>query len=457
MVILFCIIALLFIVGMGVVCLRPGSNCRKHMKALRPDPNSYVSFPELDLILRSVVLVLMLSVTASTMPAYAAKGGKAYRLAHQAAPQEQFKQAPDAPLASVAYQFGQLYVYHNGRVTQIRNLATDFTKLLYGVDKYKGLTAEQVLAGYYYNADVWLNEPIRPAAKGDTATANKCYQLIDEAVSGELFLIVPPGKNGKTWLTDTAALNRVGTLLSQNDHIGAFRALEQIREHQIRFAQDGTLPSSRHLIGLSILGNTIYLHFFSLGILVLGLLTYLYHTTRLGRKRRLFPVHSFFLILMLLLGAGVLGAYLLLGWWVSGCCPLSSVSLMLESGALMVLVFALSFILSRPNYQLRGVVGGSMMLTAGVMLYVGAAISIFNHGVDQLPTALSMMRMLFAFTLSQVIALVILLICYLIPYLVLIKQEAVHQVYLHLMALTGYALGLWSGLALIFGVGVLLV
>lgn len=59
-----------------------------------------------------------------------------------------------------AESFGNLYVYYNDRICPMQTLAKDFTIKLYGEAEYKGLTSEQVLAGWFFYYDYWKNEPI---------------------------------------------------------------------------------------------------------------------------------------------------------------------------------------------------------------------------------------------------------------------------------------------------------
>lgn len=73
-------------------------------------------------------------------------------------------QAADAPPKSLpeatASNFGDMYVYYNDRVCPLQTLARDFTVKLYGKASYKGMTAEQVLAGWFFYYDDWKEEPM---------------------------------------------------------------------------------------------------------------------------------------------------------------------------------------------------------------------------------------------------------------------------------------------------------
>lgn len=58
-----------------------------------------------------------------------------------------------------AARFGDLYVYYNDRVCPLQTLARDFTIKLCGKSSYKGLSAEQVLTGWFFYYDSWKEEP----------------------------------------------------------------------------------------------------------------------------------------------------------------------------------------------------------------------------------------------------------------------------------------------------------
>ena len=59
-----------------------------------------------------------------------------------------------------ADRFGRLMVLHNSRICPLQTLAVDFTKNLYGKASYNGYTPEQVLTGWMFYADDWMQEPM---------------------------------------------------------------------------------------------------------------------------------------------------------------------------------------------------------------------------------------------------------------------------------------------------------
>lgn len=69
------------------------------------------------------------------------------------------QEVPPALPKKTAEAFGNLYVYYNDRICPLQTLAKDFTVKLYGKPGYKGLSAEQVLTGWFFYYDSWKKEP----------------------------------------------------------------------------------------------------------------------------------------------------------------------------------------------------------------------------------------------------------------------------------------------------------
>lgn len=70
----------------------------------------------------------------------------------------------------IAERFGELYVYHNDRICPMQTLAIEFTSKIYGKPTYKGLTAEQVLTGWFFYYDSWKSEPMIKIKGGEVST-----------------------------------------------------------------------------------------------------------------------------------------------------------------------------------------------------------------------------------------------------------------------------------------------
>ncbi len=60
----------------------------------------------------------------------------------------------------IATKFGDLHIYYNDRICPLQTFAKDFTTKLYGKPTYRGLTAEQVVMGWFFFYDDWKHEPM---------------------------------------------------------------------------------------------------------------------------------------------------------------------------------------------------------------------------------------------------------------------------------------------------------
>lgn len=61
---------------------------------------------------------------------------------------------------NIAEKMGNLYIYYNDRVCPLQTLARDFTTKLYGKPSYRGMSAEQVLMGWFFYYNEWREEPM---------------------------------------------------------------------------------------------------------------------------------------------------------------------------------------------------------------------------------------------------------------------------------------------------------
>ena len=91
---------------------------------------------------------------------------------------------PHALPEKTAEKFGELFIVHNNRICPMQTFAIDFTKKLYGARSYKGLTAEQVLTGWIFWGEEWMNEPIIKVKSGDL---KQTLQLPDYVSAGFFF------------------------------------------------------------------------------------------------------------------------------------------------------------------------------------------------------------------------------------------------------------------------------
>lgn len=83
-----------------------------------------------------------------------------------------------------AARFGELLMLYNNRVCPVQTFAIDFTKKLYGASTYKGLTAEQVLTGWVFWGEEWMNEPMLRIKNGEL---KQTLQLPDYVSANDFF------------------------------------------------------------------------------------------------------------------------------------------------------------------------------------------------------------------------------------------------------------------------------
>ena len=100
----------------------------------------------------------------------------------------------------VAERFGDLNIYYNNRICPLQTFAKDFTTKLYGKSSYRGLTAEQVIAGWLFFCDDWVREPMIKIKGGETkqllGIEGRYARMTDFASSTEGYKLESALRNG---------------------------------------------------------------------------------------------------------------------------------------------------------------------------------------------------------------------------------------------------------------------
>ncbi len=92
----------------------------------------------------------------------------------------------------LARTFGELAVVYGDRVCPSQTTAKDFCNKIYGKDRYKGLTAEQVLTGWIYYYDEWKHEPmIRLKSKEAKKLLGKEYVALTDLFTRGGYVLEP--------------------------------------------------------------------------------------------------------------------------------------------------------------------------------------------------------------------------------------------------------------------------
>ena len=249
--------------------------------------------------------------------------------------------------AATAAKFGELNILYNNRICPLQTFAIDFTKKLYGSNTYEGLTAEQVLTGWIFWGEEWMNEPMIKLKNGDMkstlqlpdyVSANQFFnkdmggyilgpyiqeyyggnhdkfhtqvadvddrlQLIMDVRRGLLLKIFPYNEKGKTtWLAPTENLPKtmdyhhqqfiqtVFTVLFDEAEAKNYKQMDEIIGKLIKYQQKNggsSLPSSKQIDAERTYNAIPFATILFIVCLTMGVLTYLYTITRLCRECRL--------------------------------------------------------------------------------------------------------------------------------------------------------------------------
>lgn len=286
------------------------------------------------------------------------------------------EKAPRTLSREAAEAFGDLYVCHNDRICPLQTLAKDFTAKIYGKTSYKGLMAEQVLAGWFFFYDYWKEEPMIKIKGADAKallgidgkyakltdfadhkgykleealrnedgdniknlySANEKFNLISMLCTGSLLKIYPYSSDGSTpvwysladrlpgdmsyeeWAFVTGSMNYVAEKVAMRDDAQIITLLEKIRDCQIKNAGD-VLPSetmfkAEKAYNSFNLNKPLAMFCMTLGIL--AFLVFCLSERRLKCLRVVLLLVSFFVF-------AYLTFHIALRWYISGHVPLSN-------------------------------------------------------------------------------------------------------------------------------------
>lgn len=97
---------------------------------------------------------------------------------------------PNTLPRETADHFGRMYMLYKGRVCPVQTFAKDFTTKLTGKATYDGLTAEQVLCGFLFYYDQWVDEPmLKIKGSGTWTTESGEHQVGRRASVEELMFL----------------------------------------------------------------------------------------------------------------------------------------------------------------------------------------------------------------------------------------------------------------------------
>lgn len=270
------------------------------------------------------------------------------------------KDSPTVLPQEIAAEFGDLHVYHNGRICPLQTLAKDFAIKLYGKSNYKGFTAEQVFTGWMFFYSDWQDEPM---LKIEIDANNKKYQLITSLYSEKLLKIFPSkAANDSTdikWYSQNddlpktiadderlfiqKSLDYASELVITKDYAELSTLLSQIKKYQTKNA-GRYLPSTNQFNAEKIYNEFPSLTLLALIALIAGILYLAYYCLQIARK------HNFgrYITLSFNVIAGILfvglNGILCLRWIIGEHIPLVGSDAMIFTGCSALFI---SFITSK--------------------------------------------------------------------------------------------------------------
>lgn len=280
--------------------------------------------------------------------------------------------APRTLSKEAAEEFGKLYVYHNDRICPMQTLAREFTAKLYGKPSYKGLTAEQVLTGWFFHYDSWKDEPMikikgeatrellgtdgkyarltdfissgeyvldEAMSNGDrnAYAANEKFSLVSMLCTGSLMKIYPhssddglawyspgdrlPDEIGyDEWIFIKGSLDLVAEKVAMKDSREVVRLLGKIREYQLAEGGDA-MPSEASFKAERIYNSSSCSKPLAMLCLAIGIMAFM--VLCIGRERQMKAVRT----LLDVIGVCVsiyLTFHIAMRWYISGHIPLSN-------------------------------------------------------------------------------------------------------------------------------------
>ncbi len=275
--------------------------------------------------------------------------------------------------SDVAKSLSNLRVYYNDRICPLGTLAKDFTAKLYGKTSYKGLSAEQVLAGWFFFYDEWKYEPVikikgaevcqalgvdgkyaaltdftnRNGYKLDTLlrsnnfklrrdaeAANEKFSLVSMLCTGSLLRIYPyaDAENGSVvwysfterlpqsvpyeqWLFIANSMSLVAEQVVMRNWDEAKRLLDKIGQYQLREAHT-VMPANWRFKAEVVYNNTNYnrpLALFALAVGVVGFILFVFLDNRVRVLKNVLRFSLWMLLLYItlhILLRGIIGGYI---------------------------------------------------------------------------------------------------------------------------------------------------
>lgn len=345
--------------------------------------------------------------------------------------------------SDVASAMGDLYILHNNRICPFQTFARQFTAKLYGKPSYKGLTAEQVAAGWIFYYDQWKDEPMikikngnvrsllgingryasledfyRTVSSGamqhaidslqaidDQATiralgeADERYQIANMVAAGSMIKLFPLNHEGKLewyshgsldiphdiddgkWLFMRNGMDYLYEKVASQDWNGAKEFIAKLKKYQIKEC-GSSLPSDTRFKAEKLYNSIEWDRPLAMALATLGIILFIITCRCVARSRQMPRWASATATIMLVLTLAYLTIALALRWIVSGHIPMSNGFETMQFMAWVTVAFTL--MLSRRS-MLALPFG---ILTAGLALMV-ASFGESNPQITQLMPVLA--------------------------------------------------------------------
>lgn len=286
---------------------------------------------------------------------------------------------PNTLPKDIAEDFCNIHVYYNDRICPLQTLAKDFTLKLYGKTTYKGLTAEQVLTGWFFFYDDWKTEEIIKIKGSEVSsalsidgsyakltdftdvngykldgllqsadlknrknaeTANEKFNLVSMLCTGSLLKIYPYCENDNVvwysladklpksvpyeqWLFIQNSMNLVAERIAMNDYDGVHQLLNKIRKYQIKEGGN-SVPSSSRYIAERAYNSTNYNKPISMICLTIGIICFIIFCRTYDNERKWIESLRQVLNVTMIMIFVYLSIHIALRGYVSGHVPLSN-------------------------------------------------------------------------------------------------------------------------------------
>lgn len=285
----------------------------------------------------------------------------------------------------VADKLGDIYILYNNRMCPFQTFARQFTAKLCGKTSYKGLTAEQVAAGWMFYYDDWKNEPMiktknsevqhilnidsrwasmedfyqavssgvmrhaidsLTAASDDAAIralgeADERYQIANMVASGAIVKIFPLNHNGTLewyspgsleiphdiddgkWLFVRSGMDYLYEMVAREDWKAANDFIAKLKKYQLKEGGD-CLPSDFSFKAEKLYNNMDWDAPFAMALVALGIIMFIITCRSVARSRQVPRWARVTMAVVLVASLLYLSLVIALRWIVSGHIPMSN-------------------------------------------------------------------------------------------------------------------------------------